>query len=357
MNSPSELFLPHIAQMHGYTPGEQPQGGGFTKLNTNENPYPPSETVLQRLRAACGGDLRLYPDPQALGVRHRLSQLFGLSPEQIMVGNGSDELLNIILRSFAGPHHQVVYPYPTYPYYEKLIQLQQARPVVVDFEPDFSLPADFPAAQARIALIANPNSPSGTLLSQEAIERLAAQMQGILVIDEAYVDFAVGGCIALLQQYPHVIVVRTLSKSFSLAGMRLGFCFAAPELIAGMWKVKDHYNVNRLSLVAAEAALDDIETMRANAARIQSTRTCLQQGLRGLGFTVWESAANFVLARIFSPPAVWLYEELKKRRILVRYFRQRRLEDCLRITVGTDQEIALLLEELKNLLQHHSPST
>jgi histidinol-phosphate aminotransferase len=280
---PSDYFLPHIARMKGYVPGEQPQAGGYTKLNTNENPYPPSPLVAARLRDACGDELRLYPDAEARVLRGRLAGLFGLAVDQVMMGNGSDELLNLIVRSFAGPGHKVVYPYPTYAYYTKLAQLQDAREVVVDFAEDFSLTEEIFVPDARLTLIANPNSPSGTLLSSQDIAALATRVQGLLVVDEAYIDFAEGGCLDLLARFPHLIVVRTMSKSFSLAGMRLGFCFAAPELIAGLWKVKDHYNLNRLGLVAAAAALEDLAAMQANVARIRATRARLQTGLAELG--------------------------------------------------------------------------
>jgi histidinol-phosphate aminotransferase len=345
-----QLFQPHIIRMEGYVPGEQPQQDGFIKLNTNENPYPPSPLVLERLQAACNADLRLYPDPKALGVRQRLAKLFGITPDQTLVGNGSDEILNLILRCFVGPGEPVVYPYPTYSYYEKLIQLQNAQTQVIDLNEDYTLPAEVFGTDARITFIANPNSPTGTLIPIHIIEDLAASLKGLLVIDEAYVDFSGPGCINLVDRFANLIVVRTMSKSFSLAGMRLGFCVAAPELIAGLWKAKDHYNINRLSLIAAEAALDDIGHMHANAAAIQTTRSRLITHLATLGFTLPISAANFVLAQINEPPAAYLYQELKKRRILVRYFNQRRLQDCLRITVGTDVEIDTFLKVLEENL-------
>ena len=351
MESTARYFLPHIAQLQGYIPGEQPREGGFIKLNTNENPYPPSPLVLERLRAACGEGLRRYPDPGAMGVRRRLSQIFGVEVEQTLVGNGSDELLNIALRCFAGPGDAVVYPYPTYAYYEKLIDLQNARAVTVEFGEDFSLPAGIVVPGARLTLLSNPNSPSGTLLSRATIEEVVSRVAGVVLIDEAYVDFSTGGCLELLGRYPNVILTRTMSKSFSLAGMRLGFGFASPELVAGMWKVKDHYNVNQLSLVVAEAALDDLGAMQANAARIQATRERLSLRLRQLGFYVWDSQTNFVLARTPGPSAARLYEQLKERRILVRYFAQRRLEDCLRISIGTDEEIDTFLGVLEELLK------
>ena len=349
-SSSPDYFLPHIARMKGYVPGEQPRQRQFVKLNTNENPYPPSPLVVERLRAACDEQLRRYPDSQSVGVRTRLADLFQVPPEQILVGNGSDELLNVALRSFAGAGDRVAVPDPTYPYYEKLIQLQDAVHVRVAFPEDYSMPPELPVAGARVTVIANPNSPSGTLLPTESLARLAAETDGVLIVDEAYVDFAAEGGIHLAVDHANVVVCRTMSKSFSLAGMRIGFCFGPPQLIAGMHKVKEHYNLSLLSQVAAEAALDDIATMKANADRIRRTRVVLTAGLRKLGFEVWESAANFVLARIPSPPAGALYRGLKERGVLVRYFDRPRLADCLRITVGTDEEIAVLLRELGELL-------
>lgn len=351
MKDIGSFFRPSIAAMEGYIPGEQPQMAGFIKLNSNENPYPPPARLLDKLRRACTGDLRFYPDPTAAKLRQLLSATFGPAPEQFMIGNGSDELLTIIIRSFAGEGDKIAYPYPTYGYYKPLIEIQGAKAVVVDFPEDFSLPSDLAKTGARLTFLVNPNAPSGTLLPIDQIATLATQVDGILVVDEAYVDFSAGGSLNLIADHANTIVVRTMSKSFSLAGMRIGFACAQPELIAGMWKVKDHYNLNRLSLVAAEAALEEIDAMRQNAARIGRTRTHLAQGLRQLGFFVWDSAANFVLARSNSLPANQLYQELKERRILVRYFDQPRLDDCLRISVGTDGEIEALLDQLQDILK------
>ena len=350
----SDLFRPNIARLHGYVPGEQPREKGYIKLNTNENPYPPSPLVLARLRDACSVDLRLYPDPDAWALRRKLGEIFAIAPQQIMVGNGSDELLNVIIRSFAGEGDKIAYPHPTYGYYKPLIDIQGAEAVPVEFDEDFSLPKGLAVPGARITFLANPNAPSGTLVPYDEVAALCARVDGVLVVDEAYVDFSQGGCIQLIEEHPNAIVVRTMSKSFSLAGMRIGFAFAPTALIAGMWKVKDHYNLNRLSLVAAEAALEDIDSMRTNAARVCATRTRLCAELRELGFYVWDSQANFVLARLgerwANSTAAELYEELKECRILVRYFATPpRLADCLRISVGTDAEIDALLAALEEL--------
>ena len=338
--------------MTGYVPGEQPQGGGFIKLNTNENPYPPSPRVMVALKAALNADLRLYPDPVAAPVRRKAADLFGTRPECVMVGNGSDDLLTIIVRSFADAGDTIAFPVPTYSLYATLGEIQDARVVEVPFEEDYSLPAGLAEAAAKITFVATPNSPSGTLIPADELERLAKAVAGVLVIDEAYVDFANADCMALANGLPNVIVLRTFSKSFALCGLRIGVAVADESLIQGMMKVKDSYNVNRMAAVAAAAALDDIEHMRANADKMRTTRARLTDALRLLDFSVFPSQANFVLARkTGEPTARDLYLALKERKILVRYFDRPRLDDCLRITVGTDDEIDQLLEALEELLR------
>ena len=345
-------FLPHIARMTGYLPGEQPRDARTIKLNTNENPYPASPLVMARIRGATGDHLRRYPDAGATGIRRRLSTLFDLPVEQFVIGNGSDELLNVAVRCFAGPGDLVAYATPSYPYYAKLIDLQAARAVTIEFDDAFRLPAELARTGAVMTFVPSPNSPSGTAMSSTALAELAGKISGILVIDEAYVDFATEGALDLVRRHDNVIVMRTLSKSFSLAGMRIGFCVAAPEVIAGLWKVKEHYNINSLSQVAAEAALDDIDWMRTNAARIIATRERLTEALRLLGFRVWDSAANFVLCRVASGiDAGSMYSGLRDRGILVRYFPDNpRLLDCLRISIGTESDTDRLLDEISSLL-------
>ena len=345
-------FLPHIASMTGYLPGEQPRDSNTIKLNTNENPYPASPLVMARLRAAVGNSLRRYPDAGASGIRQRLSALFDLPAEQFVVGNGSDELLNVAVRCFAGAGDAVAFATPSYPYYAKLIDLQAARAVKVEFDADYSLPVGLATTDGVMTIVPNPNSPSGTAVSSAALDDLAARLRGILVVDEAYVDFSSEGALDLVRRHDNVIVMRTLSKSFSLAGVRIGFGVGAPGVIAGLWKVKEHYNVNSLSQVAAEAALDDIDWMRSNATLVIATRRRLTASLRELGFHVWDSAANFVLTRTATGvDAARLYASLRDRGVLVRYFSDSpRLSDCLRISIGTEAETDHLLDKLKGLL-------
>jgi histidinol-phosphate aminotransferase len=345
----SRYFRSNIAAMIGYIPGEQPQDQGFIKLNTNENPYPPSPKVYSALRKAINPSLRLYPEPLSDTLRSTAADIYGLDPSNIIVGNGSDELLSIVLRCFVGPQDRVAFPVPTYSLYDTLIEIQNGVAVRVDFAPDFSLPDSLAEQHAALTFLCNPNAPSGTLVSLAEIDRLARAVSGILVVDEAYIDFAESegaSSVPLIRQLPNLVVLRTFSKSFSLAGMRIGLAFASEEIIAGMMKVKDSYNLNRLSLVAATAALQDMAWMKRNTERIQRSRKKLIAGLKRLGFSVYPSHANFILARKAGQNLKCVYEELKRRKILVRYFDTAGLRDCLRITVGTPMEIQALLKEM-----------
>ncbi|HSK31828.1 MAG TPA: histidinol-phosphate transaminase [Candidatus Limnocylindria bacterium] len=342
-------FRPNINGLAGYTPGEQPRDDGIIKLNTNENPYPPSPKVYAALRQAVGRSLRLYPEPLSDTLRMAAAGVYGVKAQNIIGGNGSDEILTMLMRCFVGPGDLVAFPEPTYSLYETLVAIQDGIAARVDFPPDFSLPESLARQNAKLTLLCNPNAPSGTLVSLPDIENLARSLSGILVVDEAYVDFAASegaSALPLIRRLPNLVVLRTFSKAFSLAGMRIGMAFGPEEIISGMMKVKDSYNVNRLSLVAATAALQDMAWMARYAGRIQRSRNKLAAGLKRLGYFVYPSHANFVLARKRGVNQKAVYEELKYRKILVRYFDAPGLEDCLRITVGAPKEIQALLTEL-----------
>jgi histidinol-phosphate aminotransferase len=330
-------------------PGEQPAPGRrVVKLNTNENPYPPSPRVLEALGAALNERLRLYPDPEAHGLRARAAVVYGVPLDHVLAGNGSDECLALLMRAIVDPGDRVAFPVPTYSLYETLVAVQGGTAVRVPWPGDFALPAAaLVEARARLTFLCNPNSPSGTLVPTALVEDLARRIEGVLVVDEAYVDFARESAMALVTRYPNVVVLRTFSKSFSLAGLRIGLAFGTPELLAGLRTVKDSYNLDRLALVAAEAALDDLDHMRANVARVRTTRVRLEKALAGLGFTVLPSEANFVLARRPGSDLGPLARALAARDILVRHFPAPEVRDALRITVGTDEEIDILLAALR----------
>ncbi|MGD0947812.1 MAG: histidinol-phosphate transaminase [Candidatus Binatia bacterium] len=346
---PLPFIRRNVASMVGYVPGEQPQDRRYIKLNTNENPYPPSPRVLDAVRAATTADLRLYPDPLADALRDRAATVYGLQRDNILVGNGSDELLGLIVRACVGPGDRVVFPYPTYSLYDTLVAVQEGDVVHVPYPADFCLPEELRKVRGRLTFVCHPNSPSGTPAPLEALRALAREAAGVLVVDEAYVDFAEYTALPLLHEFQNVIVLRTFSKSFSLAGMRVGLAFGAPEMIKELLKLKDSYNVSRLSIAAATAALEDYGWMQENVARIRRTRSDLIRGLQERAFAVLPSASNFVLARRPGESQESRYLQLKRRGILVRYFPVPELRDALRITVGTDEEIGALLRALEDI--------
>lgn len=342
------IFRKNIERMTGYAPGEQPSGGGYIKLNTNENPYPPSPRVMEAI-AAETERLRLYPDPLATKLRERIAAYHQQPLERILVGNGSDDLLTVITRTFAGKGDTVVSPTPTYTLYRTLCEIQEARYITIPFREDYSLDAGLIPSRAKIVFAANPNSPSGTLLSEGTLARIASAISGVLVVDEAYVDFSRRNCMGLLEKHENVIILRSFSKSFSLAGMRIGYAVANGRIIENLIKVKDSYNVNRLAVAAGIAALDDIQWMKANVTKVIATRRRLIVGLEKLGFAVKPSEANFILVRIRGYPAAQVYERLKRKKILVRFYDTPRLRDSLRISVGTDAEIDELLTQVTEI--------
>jgi len=328
-------------------PGEQPGAGRrVIKLNTNENPYPPSPRVLEALARAVDASVRLYPDPEATALRTLAARLYSVPVDHVLAGNGSDEVIALLLRATVDPGDRVAFPAPTYSLYDTMVAVQGGEVVRVPWPPDFTLPPALSDTGAKLTFLCNPNSPSGTFVPVDQIEALARAVRGLLVVDEAYVDFAHDHALRLVGRLPNVVVLRTLSKSFSLAGLRVGFVVAQPDLLAGLRTVKDSYNLNRLSQVAAEAALADLPTMQANVARIRATRATLTAGLERLGYAVLPSEANFVLARRVGVDQAPVARALAERDILVRHFPVPELADALRITVGTDSEIAALLDAL-----------
>lgn len=343
-------FQPHIERMAGYVPGEQPRDGGFIKLNTNENPYPPSPRVFEAIQSALDGRLRLYPDPVGTRFRQAAARLHGVEPEMVLAGNGSDDLLTILTRAFAGPGDLVAYPTPSYVLYRTLAELQGARALELPFGADWSLDlARANLQDVRLAFLANPNSPSGTALAPEDVGRIAEALPCPLVVDEAYANFAEFDCLGLLARHANVIVLRTLSKGYSLAGLRLGYLIARPEIVTGLIKVKDSYNCDTLSLIGGTAALEDQAHLAANRSKVLATRQRLTESLRELGYRVPASQANFVWCTD-GPPAVETYQRLKDRHVLVRLMRYPGRADGLRITVGTDEEIDRLLALLRTLV-------
>jgi histidinol-phosphate aminotransferase len=340
-------FRPEIAAMAGYVPGEQPRDRRYIKLNTNENPYPPSPQVAAALRTADAEALRLYPDPVGGELRAAIARLHGLAVDNVLLGNGSDDILTIAVRSFVPSGGTVICLEPSYSLYPVLAQLQGAScrrlPLTADF---LGFPLPGPGDGGELFLLARPNAPTGTSMPLVQVAELAARFPGMVLVDEAYADFADDDAVPLLREFRNLMVCRTLSKSYSLAGLRLGYVLADAEAVAGMMKAKDSYNVDALSQRLAVAAVADQEHLRGNVARIRATRERLAAELRRRGYAVPASQANFVFAAPPDGRAEELYRHLKARGILIRYFPGSATGCYVRITVGTDGEIDALLQAL-----------
>ncbi len=339
-----------VERMTGYVPGEQPKGAGIVKLNTNENPYPPSPKVAEALRSIDIASLRKYPEPVSARVRERVAELHGCGVENVFVGNGSDEILALCTRAFVGNDGSVGFFDPSYSLYPILCDIRDVRqcPVALDDSFGWVKPA---AALCSLFFLTNPNAPTSMLFPKNDVEEFCAEFQGVVLIDEAYVDFSAENCMGLALKHENVLVMRTLSKSFSLAGLRVGYIVGDPALIEALMKIKDSYNLDAVAQVLALAALNDVDYMRANAAKIIATRTKLAENLTELGFLVCPSEANFLWVR---PPEVILAEDLfaklKEENILVRYFSDPKISQYIRITVGTDDEVAALMDVLKDIV-------
>ncbi len=342
----------NIAEMAGYVPGFQPQDEGWIKLNTNENPYQPSPQVTEAILAelANGGEnLRKYPDAASKQARQDAAELYGVDPAWVIMANGSDELLNNLIRAFAGEGEEIAYVHPSYSYYATLAEIQGAKIRTFGLTEDFRL-ADFPERyEGKLFFLTSPNAPLGFIFDNSYIEELAERCAGVLVVDEAYVDFTDGSAMELVKRYENLVVTRTFSKSYSLAGMRLGLAVARPEVVAALDKIRDHYHLDRLALVAASAALKDQAYLQQTVGMVRNVRDCFCNSITKLGYQVIPSHGNFVFA---SPPdrdGKRVYDALYARKILVRYFSDPLLRHGLRISIGTREEMQLTLEAMREI--------
>ena len=345
-------FRPAIDAIAGYTPGEQPKIDNLIKLNTNENPYPPSPAVAEALRGMDFERLRRYPDPTADALRDAIAAHWGVKRENVICGNGSDDLLTMIFRSFTSPELPVAVLDPSYSLYPMLAAMQEAPVIRIPLaQGNFELEVDLAEAAegANLAMLTRPNAPTGNALPRETVEKFCRDFDGVVVIDEAYADFADDDCTEFASKFDNVLVMRTFSKSYSLAGVRLGYAIGAPGLIDGLMKLKDSYNLDMLTQTVGLAAFADQPTLRKHVAAIRATRARLAEELEKLGFRVVPSQANFLFV---SPPggdAARVFAELRKNAVIVRYFPGEVTGNYLRITVGTDAETDRLLELLRRL--------
>ena len=346
------FFRPAVDTLQPYVPGRQPPAGArIVKLNTNENPYPPSPRAMAALAALDGDELRRYPDPSSREFRDAAAETLDVDPAWILAGNGSDDVLTMLVRSITGPGRPVVYPAPTYVLYRTLAGIQEAPVVEVPFGDDFALPvAALAEAGGALTFVANPNSPSGTAAPKSTLASLADSLDGLLVIDEAYVAFAEADALDLVRRRSNVVVLRTLSKSHGLAGLRLGYAVAPPAVVEALGKVKDSYNVGAVANRVGAAAIRDTTYAQRTAGRIVESRRRLTGRLREMGCRVWPSQANFLLVRPPGGDAAGVHRRLEAAGVLVRYFDEPALAEALRITVGADEENAALLDALRRIL-------
>jgi histidinol-phosphate aminotransferase len=342
-------FRENIEKMQAYQPGFQPVRQDVIKLNTNENPYPPSPAVLKAIAQINPEQLRRYPDPLASQFRDAAAQLNGLEPDYIMCCNGGDELLKMALEAFCDENRPVAYPVPTYTLYPVLAAIRNCNTIEIPFDEEFNLPAKLAGTNAALTIVCNPNAPTGSFISIDELSSLADELSGVLLIDEAYVDFAQSNCATMVKNFDNVIILRTLSKGYSLAGLRFGYAIAQPELIKGLLKVKDSYNTDAIAIAAATAAIKDQEYFRQTVEKVKTERKRLTEKLRQMDFRVPQSSSNFVFAEHNSRSAKEIFNKLVERNIYVRYWDKPGIDNKLRISVGTKEQNDTLLAALKEI--------
>lgn len=346
-------FCERIERMAAYVPGEQPETSDVIKINTNENPYPPSPAVMAAVQAVREEHLRRYPNPTSKPFRCAAAKLFGVTPDMVICSNGMDELLRMLIQACCDATRPLGCPTPTYTLYSVLAETIGAPMRGVPFPADFSLPIESLAAtNARLILVVNPNSPTGTFVPIDDIATLAEKVQGraIVGVDEAYVNFARDNALRLVRQFENVIVLRTMSKGYSLAGLRFGFAIGPEPIITMLNKVKDSYNLDAVAIAAATAAITDHAYAQGTWQKVVEQRDRLVPQLRKMGFAVMPSESNFLLATAPKPGAEAIYQGLKARNILIRWWSKPGLNDKLRITVGTAEQNAKLIEAIAAII-------
>lgn len=364
------LIRRHLRQFHAYTPGEQPSARSkWIKLNTNENPFPPAPEVLEAVKNACDARFRLYPDPLASGLRKSLAKIHGVAPENVLVGNGSDDILAMCVRSFVEPSdssiakqfpHRATVQYfdPSYSLYPVIAGIHKARQLSQPLNPDFGIPSVTELRdssqwdmKAALTFITTPNAPSGRGYATSQLEQLCRALKGVVVLDEAYAEFANENAMSLATRHPHVLVSRTFSKAYSLCFQRIGYVVGHPELIQALDKIRDSYNVNGLGQVAAISTLNHHEYYEMNFQVIMEERNKLSQALQALGFHVFSSQTNFILVEPIGLSAPEWFEKLREQKIMIRYFKHPRVDKFLRISVGSPSENLKLLTSIKKILK------
>ncbi len=351
---PTSFLKPALRRFDPYVPGFQPRDGeGWLKLNTNESPWPPSPRVLDALRTAVNGDLRLYPEPMSQPARVAIAGLHGVDAAQVALGNGADEVIEMCFRAFAGTGARIAFPHPSYPLFGPLAAMYESRAVSHELTEDWGLPDSFAADDAPLKFLVNPNSPTGTWIDPAGVRQVVQRSAGVLVLDEAYVDFAPQDCMGLLKEgHENLLITRTFSKSYALAGMRIGYAVGPPALIAALDLVKNSYNLDRLAIVAAVAAIEDRVYHDRLVSFVTEERTWVSERLRERGFDVLPSAANFVFARPSAGGDMRaIAGRLDRRKVLIRCYDRPPIAGWFRVTIGTREQHERLLEALREVMR------
>ncbi|HOM08753.1 MAG TPA: histidinol-phosphate transaminase [Spirochaetota bacterium] len=341
-----------LQKMTEYIPGEQPDNlNEFIKLNTNENPFPPSSAVLDALQKACNGDLRRYPNPNAQMVRELFAKKNSLAADNVFVANGSDEIFTLLFRGFIEPDGIAAFPYPSYALYYTMAEANGIAYDKITLDDNFDIPFDeFLKKKYNLVIIANPNNPTGKGVPIDQIKKFCSKFKGLLVVDEAYVDFYNETALPLVKEFDNIVITRSFSKSYSLAGLRVGLAIAHKEIIHGFIKLKDSYNVDRIAQAGAYVALLDDKGFKYNISMVRNNKEYLEESLEALGFINVPSRANFVFTKHPDIDARTLYEKLKEQKILVRYFAGPIQSEYIRISVGTMMEIKKLIKVLSEII-------
>ncbi len=347
----SRFWSELVQELEPYVPGEQPKIQGLTKLNTNENPYPPSPKVVAAITEDVIDHLRLYPDPSSGRLKNVIANHFSVSQDSVFVGNGSDEVLAFAFQAFFQQSAAILFPDITYGFYPVYCGLYGIDSIELPLADDFTIKlSDYEQDNGGI-IFPNPNAPTGIAIGLAAIEALLQKnTDRVVIVDEAYIDFGSESAVALVERYPNLLVVQTLSKSRSLAGVRVGFAIGSPELIAALERIKNSFNpysIDRIAELAAIAAIEDVDYFESCCQKVIATRESTVEQLQALGFDILPSAANFIMAKPSVFSAKELFEALREAKILVRYFSKPRIEQYLRITIGTDEEMQILVEVIK----------
>lgn len=352
----SRFLTEKLARLKAYVPGEQPKGKRYVKLNTNESPYPPPSCVIEAVNGNELEDLRLYSDPECSNLKTKLADLYGVLQKNVFLSNGSDEILNFAFMAYSD--RGVIFPDITYGFYSVFADLYDAEAEIVPLNEDFTINIDAFCGKNKLVVIANPNAPTGIALDLAQIEKIiSSNPQGIVIIDEAYVDFGAQSAYKLTEKYDNLLVVGTYSKSRSMAGARLGFGFANAEIIADLERIKystNPYNINRMTMAAGIGMLEDEEYTINNCKQIIKNREYTQDALKALGFEQTPSATNFVFAKHKDIGGEKLYLELKKRGILVRHFGSERICEYNRITIGTREQMERLIDAIGNIIKENA---